>query len=112
MCVPVHVWQAPTAKVGSQGLSANVFYQLWALLGRVAKAEWRDTKYNVSRFIVYCLVFVFFGVLFRSLKRHDFAGVQVRCRVVCAVGLCKPFVTSVGGESIGRLCQTLPPCYL
>ncbi len=40
-------------------------------------SQWRDTKYNIARFITIAFMFLFFGLVFRDIKRRDFATVQV-----------------------------------
>lgn len=40
-------------------------------------SQWRDTKYNLARFVIITLIYLFFGVLFRGIKRTDFSSVQV-----------------------------------
>lgn len=60
------------------GPRASIFRQTLLLLQRVSRTHWRDTKYNIPRFMVFLIMYTIFGVLFRELKRNDFAGMQVQ----------------------------------
>ena len=60
----------------------GVFFQTLVLLNRAVLAQWRDVKYNLARFVMFTLTFIFFGVLFRDLHRGDFAGVQSTLGVI------------------------------
>jgi hypothetical protein len=51
--------------------------QLLQLSHRAMLSQWRDTKYNIARFITIAFMFLFFGLVFRDIKRRDFATVQV-----------------------------------
>lgn len=58
---------------------------MFALVKRCALSQWRDVKYNVARFVIFVLQSVVFGVVFRELRRTDFASMQSTLGVICLI---------------------------
>ena len=57
---------------------ASIVKQFRYVFQRAMLTQWRDVKYNKARLFVILGMFLFMGLVFRDLKRHDFATVQVR----------------------------------
>ena len=56
---------------------ASIVKQFRYVFQRAMLTQWRDVKYNKARLFVILGMFLFMGLVFRDLRRHDFATVQV-----------------------------------
>jgi hypothetical protein len=69
--------QADSSKVQSGNVSPlSVWKQFTLVFARTWLFYWRDTKYNVTRLLVICGMYLFLGLVFQDLSRYNFATVQ------------------------------------